>query len=247
MAFYLFLPVLAWAIARRNRRAGGERPQRLRRQWGGVGRHGAGRPTLPSGDRAHVGCMVGAPTGGPATRNWGPGCPITSICSPWAWPSWWWWPNATTVGRAGHWPAPRCHLGTALVGLVVCRRRPGGVCRPLDGMGLGRTDLAMGEWGSSCAMAPTSRWRPCWCCRRCSADRAEAGSARCCAAVRCSSSAASPTASTCGRSWSSVGGSEQPTLRPRRLPNRRATRHAVPGAVLARLRGRWWSPSSWPP
>ncbi|MEZ5180533.1 MAG: acyltransferase family protein [Acidimicrobiales bacterium] len=30
MAFYLFLPVLAWAVARRNR---GDRPARLRRQW----------------------------------------------------------------------------------------------------------------------------------------------------------------------------------------------------------------------
>jgi peptidoglycan/LPS O-acetylase OafA/YrhL/4-amino-4-deoxy-L-arabinose transferase-like glycosyltransferase len=34
MAFYLFLPVFVWAVARRNR---GERPQRLRRQWLALG------------------------------------------------------------------------------------------------------------------------------------------------------------------------------------------------------------------
>jgi peptidoglycan/LPS O-acetylase OafA/YrhL len=34
MAFYLFLPVLVWAIGRRNR---GDRPQRLRRQWFALG------------------------------------------------------------------------------------------------------------------------------------------------------------------------------------------------------------------
>lgn len=33
MAFYLFLPVLVWAIARRTKRKPGDRPQRLRRQW----------------------------------------------------------------------------------------------------------------------------------------------------------------------------------------------------------------------
>jgi peptidoglycan/LPS O-acetylase OafA/YrhL len=34
MAFYLFLPVLVWAIAKRNR---GDRPRRLRRQWFALG------------------------------------------------------------------------------------------------------------------------------------------------------------------------------------------------------------------
>ncbi len=37
MAFYLFLPVFVWAVARRNRRNPGDRPRRLRRQWFALG------------------------------------------------------------------------------------------------------------------------------------------------------------------------------------------------------------------
>jgi peptidoglycan/LPS O-acetylase OafA/YrhL len=204
MAFYLLLPVLAWAIARRNR---GDRPARLRRQWIVLGGLAA---------TAQVYRLVVVLVAAPYRMGADGATSYTQLNA--------WLPNHLDLFA----------LGMAMAVLVVERedRGPGRTAgRRLDaifsrpwvpgpsvavalgalalagyGLGLGRTDLSHGRTGeflrhlsylvvAAAVVLPAVFGR-----------EGRAGFGRSCAVRRCSSWAASPTGSTSGRSWSSVVG-----------------------------------------
>ncbi|MEZ5137772.1 MAG: acyltransferase family protein [Acidimicrobiales bacterium] len=197
MAFYLFLPVLAWAVARRNR---GDRPARLRRQWLVLGALAAvaqlfrlavvawSAPYQP-GRR---------PTPTPSSS---PGCRTTSTCSRSGWPS----PcsaSSSTIGaREPGWPVASIAAwrsggppGSAPSAPSPCS------CWRATAWGCRARRSPTAPSASSPATAPTSWWLGCACSPPPSAGRGAGRSAPPCGLGPCSSSGGSPTASTCGRS-----------------------------------------------